>query len=268
MRFIVAAIVVTLAGAALGAQADRFEVASVKPSPSSARGAPPLEILPGGSVRGTSVPLWWVVQIAYGLRMKQLDWDSPLLDERYDINAKAGSNGVPDTASADARRKQINAMLRSMLTERFKLSVHVETRTLTHYALVVGKGGHKLKPSPQQRSCDDPASPCRFGGGPAGGIRGDNVEIWMLADALNSLLDRPVVDRTALKGQFVIDLPPWNPGVQPPSGGVADGTEPAPNPAEASIFTVLQERLGLRLESIRGPYEIHVVDHVERPTPD
>jgi uncharacterized protein (TIGR03435 family) len=266
MRIVVAAIVITLSCASLGAQADRFEVASVKPNTSATRGTRGIEVLPGGVVRGTNVPLFILVQTAYGLRAKQLD-DAPLLNERFDINAKAGAGALPDTASPDARRKQISAMLQSMLAERFKLSVRIESRTVPQYALVVAKGGHRLKPATPQQ-CGEPSSTCRFAGGPAGGLRGDHVEMSMLADVLNVFVDRPVVDRTSVKGQFVIDLPPWNAGVQPPSGGVADGTEPAPNPAEASIFTVLQEQLGLRLESIRGPYAFYVVDHVERPTPD
>ena len=267
MRIIAAAIVVTLSCASLSAQADRFEVASVKPNTSATRGTRGIELLPGGDVRGTNVPLFVLIQSAYALRPQQLD-DAPLLNERFDINAKAGVNGLPETAAPDARRKQMSAMLRALLAERFKLSVHVDTRTVPLYALVIAKGGHRLKPSPTIQRCGEPTSTCRFGGGPAGGLRGDNVEISMLADVLNFFVDRPVVDRTSVKGQFVIDLPPWNPGVQPPSGGVADGSEPAPSTAEASIFTVLQERLGLRLESIRGPYDFYVVDHVERPTPD
>ena len=267
MRIIAAAIVVTMSCTLAGAQADRFEVASVKPNTSGTRGTKGIEILPGGVLRGTNVPLFILVQTAYGLQAKQLD-DAPLLNERFDINAKAGAGALPETASPEARRKQITAMLRSMLAERFKLSVRVESRTVPLYALVVAKGGHRMKPSTTPQQCGEPTSTCRFGGGPAGGLRGDHVDMSTLVGALNFFVDRPVVDRTSVKGQFVIDLPPWNAGVQPPGGGVADGTEPAPNPAEASIFTVLQEQLGLRLESIRGPYDFYVVDRVERPTPE
>ena len=104
MRIVVAAIVVSLSCASLAAQADRFEVASVKPNTSSTRGTRGIEVLPGGVVRGTNVPLFILVQTAYGLRAKQLD-DAPVLNERFDINAKAGASALPDTASPEARRK-------------------------------------------------------------------------------------------------------------------------------------------------------------------
>jgi uncharacterized protein (TIGR03435 family) len=80
-----------------------------------------------------------------------------------------------------------------------------------------------------------------------------------------TFVDRPVVDRTGLKGRFDIELPPWTPGIiqfDP------NNDEPLPDPNGGTIFTLLQEKLGLRLVSTRVPLDIYVVDHVERPTPN
>jgi uncharacterized protein (TIGR03435 family) len=81
-------------------------------------------------------------------------------------------------------------------------------------------------------------------------------------------MDRIVIDRTGIKGHFDIDLPSWNPSPQTGTQVILDGHEAAPNPTDATIFTVVQEQLGLRIESTHGPVDLYVVDHVERPTPD
>jgi uncharacterized protein (TIGR03435 family) len=106
---------------------------------------------------------------------------------------------------------------------------------------------------------------CGFGGGPAGGLSG-HPEISMLAAALSVFVDRPVIDRTGLKGRFEVTLPSWNP-TNPVGTQVRldDNLEPQPNPNDASIFTVLQESLGLKLDATRAPLDVYIVDHVERP---
>jgi uncharacterized protein (TIGR03435 family) len=86
---------------------------------------------------------------------------------------------------------------------------------------------------------------------------------------LTAFADRPVLDRTGIHGRYDIDLPSWSRSPQqPPTGGELDGSEPGPNPLDPSLFVVLQEQLGLRLEAIRGPHDVYVVDHVERPAPN
>jgi uncharacterized protein (TIGR03435 family) len=76
------------------------------------------------------------------------------------------------------------------------------------------------------------------------------------------------VDRTGIKGKFDLELPPWNRSLQPPAQTPDEAARDREDPAALSIFTALQEKLGLRLESIRGPVDIFVIDHVERPTPN
>ena len=165
-------------------------------------------------------------------------------------------------------------MLKTLLAERFTLTAHFEKREFPIYELKVASGGHKLTPA--ARSCEPQSveealkEPCGdMGGGPAGGLKIRDGEITDLVTMLSSLLDHVVVDRTGVTGRFDIDLPPWNPGLPAPERLPPPGQEPEaePDPNAPSIFTVLQ-RLGLRLEATRGPLEILVVDHVERPTPN
>jgi uncharacterized protein (TIGR03435 family) len=178
-------------------------------------------------------------------------------------------------------------MLQALLEDRFKLKLHRETRQAPVYELVVSKGGARLKPF-EQGSCVpvDPADTlqgprpaplqgkwCDSGITGLGVIRasGQGVAIQAIAYLLSRNLDRPVVDKTGLPGLYDFDLefardpslagPPPPP---PPPGGLP--AEPANQPSGPSIFTAVQERLGLRLEPARGPREVLVIDRVERPS--
>jgi uncharacterized protein (TIGR03435 family) len=253
----------------------RFEVASIKPAdPAGPRGFSGLGFLPGGVVNGTQVPILAIVAAAYDLPWRQIEGPDDLMKERFAIDAKAPASALPpERATFDqtirAMAPVLQEMLKTLLAERFKLAGHIEKREVPLYALVVGSKGPKLKPA--ERDCapktptDDPCG--GQGGGPAGGLRLRGAEVAMLAEMLNSLLDRSVVDRTGVKGRYDIDLPPWNPGLPLRDQSADPDPEPQPDPGAPSISTVLQP-LGLRLEPIRGPLEIYVVDHVERPTPN
>jgi uncharacterized protein (TIGR03435 family) len=206
-----------------------------------------------------------IIAAAYQITHRRLDEGQFDLGPAFDIDARAGANALPDDAPEDARRQQLRLMVRELLADRFKLSTHTETRELPVYALVVARGGPRLRPSPTDRKCEPPSC----GGmraGPASGLTGRGVPISALAATLNYLLDREVIDRTGIEGRFDIDLPPWSRAAHLPSDPTSD--EPAPNASDASIFSVLQERLGLRLESTRAARDIYVVDHIEPPTPD
>jgi uncharacterized protein (TIGR03435 family) len=157
-------------------------------------------------------------------------------------------------------------MLQSLLEERFRLVMHKETREIPVYALVVAKGGSKLKPAPPDTDCPIGVPCSRAGGGPATGLLLSDADIPNLVNILSVFSRRMVVDRTGIQGHFEIKLPPWTPpdmlGTQP----ILDDREPAPDPNGASLFNVLEEHLGLRLQSTRAPVDIYVVDHVERPS--
>ena len=268
----VALFAITLASVDAQQTRARFEVASVKfAAPEDRPGW--IAFLPGGLVRGTAVPLQFVIARAYDVPWKQLEGDSELLNLRYTIQARADVHALPAQgfsieATIRAHSPMLREMLQSLLAERFRLAIHIEKRDSPIYALVISPKGHRLTPA--ARNCGpttvdeavNGGGPCGpQGGGPARGYRLRNAELSDLADGLSVFLDRTVVDRTGLSGHFDIDVPPWSTG-RPPR---PDSDEPQPDPDGPSIFAVLQQ-FGLRLEPSRAPIDYYVVDHVERPT--
>ena len=270
----IAAVLISITFVGVDAQSTRarFEVASVKfAAPQDRPGW--VAFLPGGLVRGTAVPLRFVISRAYDVPWKQLEGDSELLNLRYTIQAKADVRALPAQGSTiestiRAHSPMLREMLQSLLIDRFKLALHVERRDSPIYALVVGPKGHKL--SPAARNCGPTTAeevvsgigPCgRQGGGPANGYRLRNAEVSDLAAALSVFLDRTVVDRTGVSGRFDLDVPPWSTGAPPR----LDSDEVQPDPNGPSIFTVVQQ-FGLRLQPARGPLDYYVIDHVERPS--
>ena len=160
-------------------------------------------------------------------------------------------------------------MLQSLLEDRFKLALHRETKVLPIYALVVGKNGPKLHQA-------DTEGGLRMSMSPKGRKMTGSVSMARLADALSAFMDRPVLDMTELKGNFDIDLD-WRPdgqtggpgflgpggGGRPPEGG-GEGKAAAESGDAPSIFTAVQEKMGLRLEGRKSPVDILIVDHAER----
>ncbi|HXD72924.1 MAG TPA: TIGR03435 family protein, partial [Vicinamibacterales bacterium] len=188
------------------------------------------------------------------------DW---VYEDRYSIHAKA---------AGDATREQMMKMVQTLLAERFKLSVHRDTREMPIYLLTVAKGGIRA-PRSVDGACVqfDPRNPPRPGA-PRQPFCGNNltrVNSWIAtaidmdaaAGALVGVLGRKVINRTGIEGRFDIDVQ-WTPD-QASDGAAASNADAAP-----SLFTVLQEQLGLKVESSRGPVDVLVIDHVERPTDD
>jgi uncharacterized protein (TIGR03435 family) len=224
-----------------------------------------------------------LVQRAYGVDNYQLSGGTDSVNsERYDIDAKF------DSATADELQKlspedRILArqhMLQTILAERFKLTIHRENKDVQTYSLVVAKNGPKLK----EVKLDDAASSESKGGpvrgrasmtaGPRPVIIGQVCPLATLAGLLTAYLHRPVIDRTGLAGMYDITLH-WtadenqsqtSSGVQGTSGSSPSGLPSADPTGSPSIFTAIQEQLGLKLESAKGPVEFIVIDHVERPS--
>jgi uncharacterized protein (TIGR03435 family) len=157
-----------------------------------------------------------------------------------------------------ANRVQMFGMLRTLLAERFHLATHREKRDLAVYAIVVGKSGAKLHPPEHP---DGPHGVDYRNGGTV--IIGRNATIEELADALSFRMERSVADKTGLKERYDFRLE-----FRPDEFVTRFGEDrPAPDDGNgANIFTAIQEQLGLRLESSRGPVEMFVIDRVERPT--
>jgi uncharacterized protein (TIGR03435 family) len=261
-------------------QLPSFEVASIKPNNSGGQ-AQGLRVQPGGRVTAFDMPLRFLIAPAYRLTPAQIRLISGapawIDTERFDLDARGQGNFSED---------QLVLMLQALLADRFKLVAHLETRQLPVYALVpakAGKIGPQITPHTDDAKCvQDPS-----GGGepvgpnsvipraPCGGIRflnvggrmgvGASTTMEIFAANLSAAVDRPVVDRTGLNGQFDLTLE-YTPELrQPASESGADATV-SDSSAAPSIFTALREQLGLKLESQTGPVDVLVIDHVERPS--
>jgi uncharacterized protein (TIGR03435 family) len=250
-----------MASAALvSAQTKEFEVASVKVHKDADDGRVGIQITPGGRWRATNVPVRLLLQIAYDLRPGQLNGAPGWVDtERYDIDAKLDSSLGPNPKPDEMR-----PYLQSLLENRFQLKFHHETKDMQVYVLGVSKSGPKLKES-------DPAAVgprIRMG---MGEMSCTKVKMEILARELSRPLGRPVIDQTGLKGDYDFELSyapegPGGAGAPPPGAGPGGSGSPGPAPgAEGpTIFTAVQEQLGLKLDSKKAPVEMFVVEKIER----
>jgi uncharacterized protein (TIGR03435 family) len=249
------------AGAARDAQstnAERpvFEVASIKP------GDPVVTRFFVGTLPGrfmaTNVTLKALIAFGLDMREEQISGGSTWVDsDRFTVEAKhATVTGGPGELS------QVRLMLQSMLEDRFKLQVHRETRIEPIYELVTAPGRPKLEATTA-------AASGRRGIGTVGqgNVTGTAAAMPVLATFLGGVLGRRVIDRTGLPGTYDFTLTyapaPWEKGppITPPIE-----TTPEPDPSRPSIFSAIQEQLGLRLEATRGPVDIVVLDRAEKPT--
>ena len=268
-----------------------FDVASVKPAApqqagrmmSGRRGGP--GTADPGQVTFMNMSLSRLVMTAYDVRSFQVTGPSWLDEVRFDVAAK-----IPPGTT----QQQFHVMLENLLAERFKLVAHKEQKEVPIYALLVAKGGAKMKESPKLGGgqADLPGAPhppemgkdgvarMPAGGrgmmitmGPAGfRMQGARATMAQLSDILSEQLGRPVVDMTGLAAEYdyTLDFSPEGLAAMrgmpmmgpPPPGAVTEGgrqSEPGP-----SIFSALQEQLGLRLESRKGPVDLIVVDSAEK----
>jgi uncharacterized protein (TIGR03435 family) len=251
---------------AAGAQSPAFEVASVKPNKSGEVRAL-MYPQPGGRFTASNVTLRALIIGAYQLQGSQLSGGPDWLDsDRFDIAAKA--DGDPSPA-------QFFAMLQTLLADRFKLTLHHEARIMPVYALLLARsdGRHGPRLQPSDAKCGTAASnyfpvvPDPSAPPPCGDFRmsprslvARGMRMPRLATLLAPPVGRIVVDATALNEAFDIELD-WTPDQVQESDNRQANDAP-------SLFTALQEQLGLKLESTRGPVDVLVVDHAERPTVD
>jgi len=224
-----------------------FEVASVKLHETNT--IPPGISTSGSRLNAEAANLRRLIMYAYGLRNYQISGTAPAVTDatpRYDIVAKAEGDSVPT-------KDEFRQMLQLLLADRFKLKVHREPREMPVYALVVGKNGPKFKQSAAGASPDIHYA-----------ASGRNYEVTMLKATMddllsaieNSLIDRPVVDKTGLTGTYDIKMT-YIPDIK--------ANRDTPDLSDISIFTAF-EQLGLKLEAQKAMVEILVVDHVEQPS--
>ena len=254
------ALAVPLVAAILAAQPPQFDAASVQPN---ATGRGPLNTVElnlgrsvvrasrGGRFRVSGVPVTLLIQVAYGMRDFQIagtpSWAN---SDLYDISAKTQGN---------ATFEQMQPMVGSLLTDRFQLKFHRETRSMPVYELVAATGGLKIA-TPTGGTCvtfnpDIPPLPglaniCGVVRSANGRIEGYGVPMLKLIELLTDRFDRTIVDKTGFTQTFDFDL---------------NFTSDELNSPGTSISAALEERLGLRLQPAKGPVEVLVVDHLERP---
>jgi bla regulator protein blaR1 len=246
-----------------------FEVASIKPADPDARGTS-IQFMPGGGLKMTGIPLRGMITFAYDVRDFQVSGGAGWVGtERFDVMAQpehAGAQALDDLAKmTDLQRRtvrdQVAERLRALLADRFQLVVHKETKEQPIYALLVSKNGAKLK-EPKNVGGRQGMSMNR------GRLEGFAAPLEMLSTTLSNAMGRPVVDKTGLTGKYDFVLE-WTPdvGAGPGPQAFGDGaTPPAPAPGGPTIFTALQEQLGLRLESQKGPVQLIVIDRAEKPS--
>jgi uncharacterized protein (TIGR03435 family) len=257
-----------------------FEVASIRPVENNG----PFVINSGcgpnpGRCTPSNVTVKMLIQTAYNVKDFQVSggpgWIS---SERFDIKAKVDDSLAEQLQKLPRaqRQAQMGLMLQSLLADRFKLKVTRETKELPVFTLVVAKGGPKLtevpppdtEPAPHPPVYPPKAAPGEFFIWIRNGqavIEGNATPITNLANTLSLQVKRQILDQTGLKGTYTFTLQ-FTPEV-----GIGGESLPVPgaDPSDAtSLFTAIQEQLGLRLESTKGPVDTIVIDHIEEPSPN
>jgi bla regulator protein BlaR1 len=270
------------------AAGPEFEAASIKPN----KGVGPFGIgfQPGGRFNATNVTLRMLISAAYGTPQplppfQVLGGPAWLDTDRFDVMAKAAGNPMPGPAGPPP---EMFLMIQKLLADRFHLAVHRETQELPVYALVMSRpdgklGGHLRITATDcaaimsaARNGAPPAPPgpdspfCGIRGG-LGRFIGSSATMAIISNVLSRQVNRVVLDRTGLAGSYDFELE-WTPEQMPTGPGNNDEQRPGalpPPPADGpSLFTALQEQLGVKLDSTKGPVNVLAVDRAEPPSAD
>jgi uncharacterized protein (TIGR03435 family) len=278
-RTAVLAASVVAAVASVAAQAPKsFEVASVKPSapnPGDPLNSIPRMVPANGRLTVANMPLRLLIRIAYEVQDFQISGGPPdLMTARFDITAKSEDGVTPTT-------KDTLAMLRSLLVERFKLKTHTQPKEMPIYALMVARSDGRLGPDlrPSASDCVGKEAktqiPCTvlpmMAGAGSFGLRAKGQTLEALLSILTQATGRTVVDKTGLTGLYDFQLK-FDPEVMlrmVSQQGVNLPTPASVPPSDSpALMTAIQEQLGLKLDSQRGPVDSLVIDHIEAPAPD
>jgi uncharacterized protein (TIGR03435 family) len=256
-------------GSAASAALPKFDVISVKSDKTGGNGIRS-GLTPDG-ISVTNAPLHLLLTQAYGVSDDQIvgepDWSRTA---RFDIEAKVAEADVPALKALSFDQRRLQAQ--QVLTERFGLVVHHETRQLPEFVLTIGKGGPKLAAS--KTDPDHPMPPgsrgsFRMSNNPAGRrLQAQAARVDGLLPLLSNETGRTVVDKTGLSGNYDFTLmwtsDPSAGGERPQGSGAGDIAQP-PGDNGPTLFTALEEQLGLKLEPTKGPVDVLVIDHVQMP---
>ena len=254
MNKIVAGII--LSAATVFAQAG-FDVVSIKPSDPLSNGMR-VGISPSGTFEAKGVTLLDLISQAYDVRVFQIVGATGWMGtDKYEIVTKDEAKGPSESdlkEMSDKQREQVRdrllGKLRIMLSDRYRLKFHRETKEMPVYGLTIAKGGVKLEAAAEGDNSESRMNGSRTEEGKSS-LTGKNLPLENLARFLSNQTARPVIDQTGLAGKYnfkMIYAPDMN-----------DLTGP-------SIFTALQEQLGLKLESQKGPADVLVIDSVQKPS--
>jgi uncharacterized protein (TIGR03435 family) len=272
------AYVAALPAQSVTAVAEKFELASMKPSTPGADGPGATRLQPGGELAATNITLRELIEYAYqrhAFDEREVSGGPEWIDvDRFDIVAKARTE---HTIDADGSLRSTWSMVRTLLADRFKLKVHEEHRNRPIYALMMATTD--AKPGPKLRKTDTDCGavmkeqppalrpgerpPCSMKS-PPGRLFVNTAGMPTLAALLSRYVDRPVIDRTGLTGRFDLELEASEikapPNYKPGPSDLA-----LPPAAGPSIFIAVREQLGLKLEPQTGHVSVIVIDHAERP---
>jgi len=259
-----------------------FEAVSIKPnnSGSGSSGTSTNQ----GRLRATNVTVKQLIMAAYRVQDFQViggpDW---INTDRFDVQAKAEDGAVLDTRNQRDEPDKLGPlefMMQSMLADRFQLTLNQETRELPVYTLSIAKDGPKIKPVSTDQK--EPEPPPKASGPPQGAVgpgsmstnvnrtkgemNANAVPIARFANALSRQLRRPVIDQTNLRELYTIHLE-WTPDTALTAGlNPTGGDAPPADPAGPSLFTAIQEQLGLKLAAAKGLVEVLVIRTVQKPS--
>lgn len=239
-------------GVVHGQGALAFDVVSIRPSEPGQQNSR-FNIAPGGGINVSNVAVRKLIEFAFGFRATQVIGGPAWIETAsYDIVARVDKgDGPADLRSMtneqrDTIEQKIQQRTKALLEDRFKLVVKRDTREMPLMALTVAKGGLKIKPNPPGDARPPNARMAR------GKLTAQAVPMARLVQGLSMLLQQTVIDETSVTGEFDFELA-WSPDTTPDADG-------------PSIFTALQEKLGLKLESKKGPVPVIVIERVERPS--
>jgi uncharacterized protein (TIGR03435 family) len=244
------------------AKLPQYDVASVKPNKA---GDGMMRIMsPPDGFSCTNLPLKTLIANAYGIRQDLISGGAGWIDSMgFDVDAKVSGEDMDAFKKLTGRER--NSLLQALLADRFQLKVHHETKILPMYDLVVAKGGIKMKaeaavaPSAGGAKGPEAAKPHGMMMMGPGELKVDGISIATIANNLAYAVHYTVTDKTGLSGDFDFDLK-WTPDDAGPAGGDSS------DESHVSIFTAVQEQLGLKLQPTKGPVDTLVIDHAEQPS--
>ena len=244
-----------------------FEAATIKPNKADGNRRSFMYNETGMSMEG--VPVQMMLKDTFNVTEDRIlgvpNWAKT---DRFDVEAKVSSDDAPKLAHLT--REQRRFMLQSLLAERFNLKYHHETRELPVYTLMVAKGGARLKDAvvPEgEKQSGKMRSGVRMNG--RGDFEGMNANMDVLCHVLSEQpeLSHTIIDKTGLTGGYDFHLQ-WTPADSAPAGPDGNSASSESDSNKPSLFTALQEQLGLKLQLQKGPVDVIVIDHIDKPSPN